>query len=474
MGRAQKPLLASTNDSHPVALPLSLFENLDDPVIHPRELRHSPPKWTDLVPAPTVIPQMADIRAYVAGNSKGITRDDAIVRELVKILHAKTYDEQRLREGNEGQFYLLPGDTSKEVKRRIVALLAAAKVNTPRTGTTTDSWSDRDELILDESSVAYAVAKLQGISVLSAERDILGEAFESLIGPSLRGAEGQFFTPRNLVQMCVEMMDPVGDERLIDPACGAGGFLGEAMRHMNGLRKNGRPKGQIVGIDKDAFLATLCSDHLALYHRPHSIFCDNSLERPIEWSKNLQEAAPISSFDLVLTNPPFGAAIPVKGRSLLAQYNLARKWKKSSRNAQWFITNQLMESRPPQILFIERCLQFLRPGGRAALVLPEGVFGNENEGYVRQWVCQSAELLAIVDCPLETFMPSTPTKTCVLFLEKKDPKSPKPKNHRVFLAIAEHCGHDRRGKPLYRPDKSRVDDFPLIARTYLAKRERNK
>jgi type I restriction enzyme M protein len=412
---------------------------------------------------------MAEIRGHIAGNSKGITRDDTIVREMVKLLHAKTHDEQELQAGRPGRFYLLHGESPAAARKRVAELLRASREAMPRAGSTGENWAGQDELLLDESSVAFAVAKLQNLSVISAERDVLGEAFESLIGPSLRGAEGQFFTPRNLVQMCVAMMNPRGNERVIDPACGAGGFLGEAMRHMNGKARRAS-NGVTVGIDKDAFLATLCSDHLALYRRAHAVFCDNSLERPAEWSPGLREAAPLGSFDVVLTNPPFGAAIPVKGDGLLRQYDLARRWKKSARDGDWQTTGQMVPSRPPQILFIERCVQLLRPGGRAAIVLPEGIFGNESEGYVRHWVAQHADLLAIVDCPLETFLPSTPTKTCVLFLRKHDPRRPTAEDHEVFLAIADHCGHDRRGKPLYRPDGSRLDDFPLIAAAYLERR----
>jgi type I restriction enzyme M protein len=444
----------------------SLFAAVPD-VLETRHLPTTPPAWADLQPAPTVIPVMAEIRAHIAGNARGITRDDTIVREMVKLLHAKTFDEQQLQKGKPGRFYFLQGDSPAAVKERVVYLLDASRSSAPKIGTASDPWAGHQELILDEGSVAFAVARLQRLSVLSAERDVLGEAFESLIGPSLRGAEGQFFTPRNLVQMCVEMIAPRGDERVLDPACGAGGFLGEAMRRLNGTGRRTLAKGAIVGIDKDAFLATLCSDHLALYQRPHSVFCDNSLERPSSWSETLQVAAPLGSFDVVLTNPPFGAAIPVKGSELLGQYALARKWKKSSREGGWQQTDRLVESRPPQVLFIERCLQFLRPGGRAAIVLPEGIFGNESEGYVRHWVCENADLLAIVDCPLETFLPSTPTKTCVLFLRKKDPRKP-TRDHRVFLAIAEHCGHDRRGKPLYNSDNTRRDDFPLIAAAFRA------
>jgi type I restriction enzyme M protein len=326
---------------------------------------------------------------------------------------------------------------------------------------------DQDRLLLDEGSVAFAVARLQHLALLSADCDVLGEAFESLIGPSLRGAEGQFFTPRNLVQMCVAMMCPRPHERVIDPACGAGGFLAEVLRSWQDAGEKQATRGALVGIDKDAFLANLCSDRLALSGQA-AVFCDNALEQPSTWSEALQAAAPLGSFDLVLTNPPFGAAIPVKAETLLRQYDLARKWKRAGKDGAWQQTGLLLPSRPPQVLFIERCLQLLRPGGRAALVLPEGMFGNESEVYVRLWVSRHADLLAIVDCPLETFLPSTPTKTCVLFVRKKDPTKPAQEDASVFLAIAEHCGHDRRGKPLYRPDGSRLDDFPAVAAAYLA------
>jgi type I restriction enzyme M protein len=394
---------------------------------------------------------MAAIRDHIAGNARGITRDDAIVRELVKLLHARTHDELAQRRGRAGRFYRRPGEPAAAVKKRIERLLVEARGS--------------DELLLDADSVAFAVEQLQGVSILTAERDVLGEAFEALIGPSLRGAEGQFFTPRNLVRLCVEMLAPGPDESILDPACGAGGFLGEA------LRQGGGSRGTVVGIDKDAFLAQLCFDHLALYGQEHRVFCDHSLALPREWSAPLQEAAPLGSFDVVLTNPPFGAAIPVKGTALLTQYDLARRWKRGRGGTAWQQTEELLPSRPPQVLFIERCLQFLRRGGRAALVLPEGLFGNEAEGYVRQWVLQQADLLAVVDCPVETFLPSTPTKTCVLLVQKKDPRRPRPSDHPVFLAIAEHCGHDRRGRPIYHADGSRKDDFPKIAAAYRGTRE---
>lgn len=425
-----------------------------------------PPTPNDLVPPATVLPDMAAIRAHIAGNGLRVTRDEVIVQEIVKILHAKTFDELSLKRRKRCRFFRLKSDSSRDVRERIAELLAEARESAEPAGTTGKPWDGGAELILDDDSIAYAVGRLHRYAILQAERDVLGEAFESLIGPSLRGAEGQFFTPRNVVQMCVEMLMPKPGERIIDPACGAGGFLGDTLRYL--LQSKSRTTGGgVVGIDKDAFLATLCKDHLALYPSEHQVFCENSLAPPSTWSRDAQNAAALGSFDVVLTNPPFGAAIPVKGEDVLSQYDLARKWSTSRDGKGFARSDTLLPTRPPQTLFAERCLQFLRPGGRAAIVLPEGLFGNESEGYIRQWVMSQAHVLAVVDCPLETFMPSTPTKTCVLFLQKRrSGESPKV-NRKVFMAIARKCGHDRRGKPLMEADGQRNDDFPRIARAFV-------
>ena len=402
---------------------------------------------------------MAAIRAHIAGNATGITRDDTIVSEVVKLLHAKTFDEIKLRRRKNCYFYRLEQDDAASVANRIRTLLNDAETSAnARDGTAGDADFS---LQLDDESIAYAVGQLHHYSILEAERDVLGEAFESLIGPTLRGAEGQFFTPRNVTRMCVDMISPKPGERVLDPACGAGGFLGDTLAHL--ARHSSRARGKTVGIDKDAFLATLCRDHLALYHQKHSIFCDNALAPPDNWSEQLQKEAPLGSFDVILTNPPFGAAIPVKGTDVLSQYDLAWKWVKSATGIPRPL-DERVPSRPPQTLFIERCVQFLRPGGRAAIVLPEGILGNENELYIREWIRAHAHILAIVDCPLETFMPSTPTKTCVLFLQKRKSSDDPPPS--VYVAIAEHCGHDRRGRPVTNEDGARRDDFPEIARNY--------
>lgn len=151
----------------------------------------------------------------------------------------------------------------------------------------------------------------------------------------------------------------------------------------------------------------------------------------------------MGDFSVVLTNPPFGSKIPVTGEDKLKQYELAHKWKNKKGTNDWE-KMKLAEKEAPQILFIERCYQLLKYGGRMAIVLPDGVFGNNQLGYIRKFIMQRFRLVAVIDIPLETFMPNTGTKTSILVVQKLKPQDI-PADYPVFMCVAETCGHDRRG-----------------------------
>jgi type I restriction enzyme M protein len=160
----------------------------------------------------------------------------------------------------------------------------------------------------------------------------------------------------------------------------------------------------------------------------------------------------LGSFYVVLTNPPFGAKKPIVGHNLLGQYELGHIWK--DYEGKWLRTNSLQEKQPPQILFIERCLQLLKTGGRMGVVLPEGIFGNPSERYIWEYIRQNSNVIGVVSLSQETFQPSTHTKTSVLFLEKTNKSAKK-----VFMAIAKAIGHDKNGKETY---KFRADGLHLV------------
>jgi type I restriction enzyme M protein len=220
----------------------------------------------------------------------------------------------------------------------------------------------------------------------------------------------------------------------------------------------------IRGIDKDGFLTRLTKAYMAIIGDGRGgIHCEDGLAEPSAWAAATQSQVKLGTFDIVITNPPFGSKIKVTGTHKLSQYKLAKKWKLSRADQDWVMSDVLQADQPPQILFIERCIQLLRPGGRLAIILPESIFGMPVYGYVVQWLYDNYKLRAFISLPEEVFQPSTHAKTCVLILENVPPSE----SDVLEMAIADWCGHDSRGNPTIRFDDEGneilLDDLPKIA-----------
>ncbi|MEM2058372.1 MAG: N-6 DNA methylase [Nitrososphaerota archaeon] len=377
--------------------------------------------------------------------NSGIPRAERLGAEMIRLLFCKIYDELHNRNNPAFKKYLDENDS--DVFRRVKDLFEKVKNSYP-------TVFDKDEkLHLDERSVCYVVTRLQQHEIIGAERDVIGEAFQAFWGPGLRGEKGQFFTPRNVVKLCVDFLEPRPGEMIIDPACGSGGFLIESITHLSSRMKGSEFRtlmaNNIFGIDKEVDLAKIAKTYMAIIGDGHTnIFCADSLA-PDSWPDVMREKVRDNSFDIVFTNPPFGARISVDDKKVLQRYVLGHKWKKV-KDSQWIKTNVVLSKQAPQILFIERCLQLLRPGGRMAIVLPDGIFGNPTYKYIIQYIFQIAKVLAVVSLPPETFLPSTHTKTSILFLEKKTGSNEiEDGDYDIFMAIANRVGHDKDGKPIY-------------------------
>jgi type I restriction enzyme M protein len=441
-------------------------------------------KRKDLVPPSNLKAVFRDLRNHLAGITTGITRDEALAQEIINLLFCKILDEQETAPQETVTFRAGVDESGKEVRKRILALFEKVK-----TAVYDDVFSKTDTITLDAESVRYVVGELQNYCVTEADRDAIGDAFEVFIGPALRGAEGQFFTPRNVVKMMVDILDPKPGEQIIDPACGSGGFLITALDHVwdhvdreaarKGWSERQKLKRQMEvatdcfrGIDKDAFLAKVCKAYMALIGDGRGgVFCENSLRMPTEWHPVAQSKVQLGTFDVLLTNPPFGAKIPIKGAALLAQFDLGYKWKRDKATKDPVRTTQLEEKRSPQILFLERCLQLLKPGGRMGIVLPESILGNPSYEYMVYFIQQRTSILGVVTMPESLFKTSgkggTHTKVAVLFLEKKSPDS----SHVTFMSDVKWCGHDSRGNPTIRKDpvtgkSSLLDEVPLVPERY--------
>lgn len=442
-------------------------------------------KRKDLVPPSNLRAVFRDLRNHLAGMTTGVTRDEPLAREIINVLFCKIYDEQETKPDKVVRFRAGVEEDPLDVQKRILDLFEDVK--SIGFG---DVFSETDSLELDAASLTYVVGELQTYEVTAAERDAIGDAFETFIGPALRGSEGQFFTPRNVVKMIVDMVDPKPGEKVLDPACGSGGFLIGALAHVwQSLRSDAVEFGWtdrelarreqraatdgFRGVDKDSFLAQVTKAYMALVGDGRGgMFCTNSLALPSEWPVAMQQKVALGSFDVILTNPPFGKKIVVKGKPLLAQYELGHKWRRA-KDGDWEMRSTLHDKRSPQIIFLERCLQFLKPGGRMGIVLPESIFGMPTHEYVVAVVQRRAKIRAVIAMPEDLFKTSgkggTHAKVCVVLIENTPPAE--AEEWPIFMAEARWCGHDSRGKPTLRKNDegelNLLDDVPRITERFL-------
>lgn len=322
---------------------------------------------------------------------------------------------------------------------------------------------------LTDTSLRMALSELSELDLSQAPAHALGEAFQALIGPRLRGERGQFFTPKSVVRAMVEILDPKPGEDVCDPAAGTGGFLAETLVYQLQKYPHSRSSGDLIGIDKDTGLARLSGALLKILskNRAH-VYNFNSLSFG-EWIENAAKH-PDGRFDVVLTNPPFGAKIGIRDESILGSFDFGHVWTSStSGKDRWARTRALSSSEDPQILFIELCVRALKPGGRMGIVLPEGVFGNKQTAYVWDWLESQGHITALLDCPRTTFQPGTDTKTNILFFQKskKGQSDSKPQTR---IAVALNCGHDRRGRSFTSKGQPHPDDFIGISGSFHTER----
>ena len=418
--------------------------------------------------------------------------------ELLKIIFCKIEDERNIPKPLE--FYTTSEERSNPdgqltVQKRIAKIFESVK---KRQGKIFDA---NDEIKLKPRSLAYIVGELQRYSLLNTNIDIKGKAYEEIVGANLRGDRGEFFTPRNVMKMTVDMINPKVGERVLDSSCGTGGFLVTAMTHV--MAELEREFAKSIGKEN----AEWDSDSLRLFQERISemaqhdyfgfdinpdlvkatkmnmvmnndgsgnILQSNSLLPPHEWSddfrtrlsdalnikkSDLRNYSTIGYFDVIVTNPPFGSKIPIKDKAILEQFELAHIWQQDKKNNIWTMTERLQSSVPPEILFIERCTQFLKSGGRMGIVLPDSILGSPGLGYIREWLIQNHRIIASIDLHADTFQPRNGTQTSVLFLQKKtaqqkdmEEKFGQMADYNIFMAMVEKIGHDKRGNPLFKRD----------------------
>ena len=414
-------------------------------------------KRKDLKPTHNFKTIFKSIRNHLAANVVGATRDEVLAQQLINLIFCKLYDERFTNPENNIKFRVGVDESPKEVKSRILELFQKVKQNQ------SDIFEIEDKIILDKNSIAYVVGELQNYSLIDSERDVIADAFETFIGHSLKGSQGQFFTPRNVVKMIVEILNPDEKDKIIDPACGSGGFLIESLKFVwNKLSKKysywsdveiEKKKIEVAtknfsGIDKDFFLLKVAKAYMNLIGDGKTgLFCEDTLENPQNWSLQTRSKIQLGKFDILMTNPPFGSQISVRGEAKLKEFELGYLWKQKNNK---FSKTKIAQEKPPQELFIERCLQLLKTGGKMAIILPETYFHAPSKKYIFQYLKQNNNIIAIIDLPRNTFRPFCGAKTCLIVLQKNTPQQ---KN--IIMGVAEQIGHDHKGDAIYRFDEQK-------------------
>jgi len=365
-----------------------------------------------------------EIHDYIYAND-GLSPQQAL-EEFVKILFVKIFDENE--------------HLNLFSEQNIIELFEQTKQNF------SEIFEIDEKIKLSNNSIKFIISKLQDISLVDSSQDAKGLAFQKFLSHHEKDRQGQFFTPEPVIDFCVEMMQPKPDEKIIDPACGSGGFLMSALKY---LQKNNQSvdfkniiSENIFGFDINKSILRIAKMKLLLEANVKTnVLCANSLEN----FENLNNA-----FDLILANPPFGAKIT--NSEVLKKFDLGYKWAKHE--DRFIKTRNLQSTQNTEILFIERCLKFLKEGGRMGIVLPNGNFENPSLEYLRFYIKQKSKLLAVVKLPQETFIPfGTGVKTSILFLEKDTQNI--EKQYPVFFGKITKLGYqgNKNGTPIYKKNE---------------------
>ena len=377
--------------------------------------------------------------------------------ELCKFIFVKMQDELRPRKkGKPYDFQIKTEETPHSVYRRVRSLYDHAKEVDPEVFS--------DELASNPEKTLSIVNHLQGVSLSKTDLDTKGVAFENFMEDFFRGKQGQYFTPREIVRFILAICGVNRDSMVLDPACGSGGFLLYTLDHVRTEASSYADPGteehykywhdfaanRLHGIEVNERISRVAKMNMVLHDDGHTnVICHDALD-DLNELKNANQELRKNHFDLILTNPPFGAEIKFEEKPYPNTYELGRTSQGVARKKQ-----------KSEILFIERCWQFLKPGtGRLAIILPDGILTNHTQKYVRQFIVERFEIKAIVSLPQVTFEHyGAGVKSSVLILRKRW-NSEQHDDQKIFAAVPKNVGYDATGR-------SSQNDLPSVEKKFL-------
>lgn len=438
-------------------------------------------RWTidDLVAKDKLVSERRSLKGLIEEMEDEVLANAGVdvFEEVFKLIYTKLYDEmESSRDHSRTLEFRNYGDTDEDLKANIQALFERAKEKWPGV------FSSDAVITLTPSHLAVCVSSLQDVKLFNSNLDVVDDAFEYLMNKSQKGEKGQYFTPRYVIDMCVRMLNPKKDEKMIDTAAGSCGFPVHTIFYVwkQILTEKGIPQSHLfttekkppecedyvrknvfaIDFDEKAVRVARTLNLIAGDGRTNVIHL-NTLDYE-RWDDVTKEEAWQDiyfegwsglrkmrakkdenrdfTFDILMANPPFAGDI--KESRIITKYELGK-------NAKGKYQGKVGRD----ILFIERNLSFLKPGGRMAIVLPQGRFNNSSDKYIRDFIAQRCRILAVVGLHGNVFKPHTGTKTSVLFVQKWDEKlCPKKDDYPIFFATMQKPSKNNSGDKLVRLD----------------------
>ena len=445
-------------------------------------------RWTidDLISKDKLITEKKSLKDLILEMEDEVLANAGVdvFEEVFKLIFTKLYDEMESgRNETRHLEFRNYGDTETELKDKIQKLFDKAK----------NKWdgvfSEEAKILLSPSHLSVCVSSLQDVKLFNSNLDVVDDAFEYLMSKSSKGEKGQYFTPRYVIDMCVKMLNPKPDETMIDPASGSCGFPVHTIFYVwkQILKEKGIEQSHLFTsqekpaectdyVNSNVFAIDFDEKTVRVARTLNLIAGDgqtnvlhlNTLDyerwedttKTEDWTdtynegwKKLKKLRTTKNsdysfeFDILMANPPFAGDI--KESRIIAKYELGKNAK-----------GKYQSKVGRDILFIERNLNFLKPGGRMAIVLPQGRFNNSSDKYIRDFITERSRILAVVGLHGNVFKPHTGTKTSVLFVQKWDDKlCPKKEDYPIFFATMGEPSKDNSGDKIFVKDK---DGLPIL------------
>lgn len=366
--------------------------------------------------------------------------------ELCKLIFVKISDEQKPRKkGEPYQFQIKTHEPSSKLAERINALYDEQKIKDPEVFT--------DSIKVDDRVLRTVVSHLEALNLNKTDLDVKGVAFEQFMDGFFKGDFGQYFTPRPIIEFAVKMMKPEHDWDVLDPSCGSGGFLLHALDYMRKEAGEYYEKGSVdyfnywhdfaskhlYGIEINDEIARVAKMNMIVHDDGHTNVISFDALDSIDKMHDHNRGFLRDHFDLILTNPPFGSTINLAEKPYLSGFELGNTYDKKGKA-------KPRKSQSSEVLFIERIWEFLKPGtGKAAIVLPDGILTNSSSQYVRDFILEKFQLLAVVSLPKDAFAHfGAGVNASVVFLRKRSQNDDLKCD--VFMASPQFIGYDATGR----------------------------